>query len=69
VNETYAPVTAAVGELLRACEAAGSVRAGLDPADVLLLMGFLWRTGPGDEGHAQAARLFDLVLAGMRPGT
>jgi AcrR family transcriptional regulator len=67
VNQTYAPVTAAVGQLLAACEAAGVVRRGLDPADVLLLMGFLWRTGPGEEGKAQAARLFDLVIDGFRP--
>jgi hypothetical protein len=36
INETYAPVTAAVAKLLAACERAGDVRAGLDPADVLL---------------------------------
>src|SRR6201987_2802457 len=41
INETYAPVEAAVGRLLDACVADGTVRAGLDPADVLLLMGFL----------------------------
>jgi AcrR family transcriptional regulator len=69
VNETYAPVTAAVGELLAACEAARVVRPGLDPADVLLLMGFLWRVGPGEDGRAQAARLFDLVVDGLRPAT
>ena len=67
INETYAPVTAAVGELLAACEAATVVRPGLDPADVLLLMGFLWRVGPGEDGKAQAARLFDLVIDGFRP--
>lgn len=67
VNETYAPVTAAVGELLAACEAAKVLRPGLDPADVLLLMGFLWRVGPGEDGKAQAARLFDLVVDGFRP--
>jgi len=67
VSETYAPVTAAVGELLAACEAARAVRPGLDPADVLLLMGFLWRVGPGEDGRAQAARLFDLVVDGLRP--
>lgn len=66
VSETYGPVTAAIGELLRACEAAGSVRPGLDPGDVLLLMGFLWRTGPGEEGKAQAARLLDLVIDSFR---
>jgi hypothetical protein len=31
VNDTYAPVTAAVGQLLVAAEQAGQVRAGLDP--------------------------------------
>jgi AcrR family transcriptional regulator len=67
VNQTYAPVTAAVGQLLAACEAAGVIRRGLDPADVLLLMGFLWRTGPGEGGKAQAARLLDLVIDGFRP--
>jgi hypothetical protein len=36
----------AVGELLIAAEKVGQVRSGLDPADILLLMGFLWRVGP-----------------------
>jgi Transcriptional regulator SbtR-like, C-terminal domain len=67
VNQTYAPVTAAVAQLLAACEAAGVIRHGLDPADVLLLMGFLWRTGPGPDGRAQADRLLDLVIDGFRP--
>jgi AcrR family transcriptional regulator len=67
VDQTYAPVTAAVGQLLAACEAAGVIRRGLDPADVLLLMGFLWRVGPGEGGKAQAARLLDLVIDGFRP--
>jgi len=66
VNETYEPVTKAVGVLIAACEVAGVLRPGLDPADVLLLMGFLWRVGPGDDGEAQAARLFDLVIDGLR---
>jgi len=67
VDETYAPVTAAVGTLLTACEAAGEVRPGLDPSDVLLLMGFLWRVGPGPTGEHQAERVLDLVLRGLRP--
>ena len=41
VNDTYGPVTAAVGQLLNAAEQTGQVRPGFDPADVLLLMGFL----------------------------
>jgi hypothetical protein len=39
---------------LAACEAAKVLRPGLDPADVMLLMGFLWRVGPGEDGKAQA---------------
>jgi hypothetical protein len=71
INDTYAPVTAAVAKLLAACETAGAVRPGLDPTDVLLVMGFLWRVGDDPDGRAQAARTFDLVLDGLRatPGS
>src|SRR4030088_3165420 len=54
VNETYAPIIEAIRVLLQACENAGDVRPGLDPADVLLLMGFLWTAGPGEAGEHQA---------------
>jgi AcrR family transcriptional regulator len=67
INETYAPVTAAVAELLDACVAQGSVSPGFDPADVLLLMGFLWRVAPTKEGTEQGRRLTRIVLHGMRP--
>jgi AcrR family transcriptional regulator len=67
VNETYAPVTAAVRELVNACVTDGSMTSGLDPADVLLLMGFLWRVGPGEMGRAQADRVMQLVIDGLRP--
>ena len=67
INDAYAPVTAAVGELLAAGEAAGAMRPGLDPSDVLLLMGFLWRVAGNPQGLAQAARTLDLVLDGLRP--
>jgi AcrR family transcriptional regulator len=67
VNETFAPVTAAVATLLRACENDGSLRPGLDAADVLLLMGFLWRVGPGHEGREQARRVMELAIAGLSP--
>jgi AcrR family transcriptional regulator len=68
VDETYAPVEAAVGRLLDACVAAGTVRPGLAPADVLLLMGFLWRVAPGQGGVAQGRRLTQIVLDGIRAG-
>jgi AcrR family transcriptional regulator len=67
INDTYPPVSAAIAELLAAGEAAGVVRAGLDPADVLLLMGFLWRVSDDEDGRAQAGRTLDVVLAGLRP--
>jgi AcrR family transcriptional regulator len=68
IDETYAPVVAAVTKLLNACVADGSVRPGLDPADILLLMGYLWRVGPGEEGIAQGRRLTQIVLDGIRTG-
>ena len=67
INDTYAPVTAAVGQLLKAAEHAGQVRSGLDPADVLVLMGFLWRVGPGKPGAQQAQRILDIVVRGLQP--
>jgi AcrR family transcriptional regulator len=67
INETYAPVVAAVGQLLRAAQDVGQLRPGLDPDDVLLLMSFLWRVGPGAAGRRQAERILDLVIDGLRP--
>jgi hypothetical protein len=43
----------------------GSVRPGLVPDDVLLLMGFLWRLPPGDEGREQERRVMDIVFNGI----
>jgi AcrR family transcriptional regulator len=67
-GETYGPVIGAVTLLLRACEESGDVRPGLDPDDVLLMLGFLWRIDPGDDGQARAARMLDLVVDGLRAG-
>ncbi|MEU3983356.1 TetR/AcrR family transcriptional regulator [Streptomyces sp. NPDC026672] len=65
-SETYGPVTEAIGELLRAGEADGSIRPGLDPYDVLLMMGCTWRVAPGADGREQARRLLDLALDALR---
>jgi hypothetical protein len=67
INETYARVAAAVGQLLKAAEQAGRVRSGLDPTDVLVLMGFLWRVGPDELGAYQAERILDIVIQGLQP--
>ena len=68
IDETYAPVVAAVTKLLDACVADNSVRRDLDPADVLLLMGYLWRVAPDEDGIRQGRRLTQIVLDGIRTG-
>ena len=67
INDTYLPVVSAVGQLIDACAADGSVRSDLDPADVLLLMGFLWRAADRPEGKKQATRIMELVIEGLQP--
>ncbi|MFI2299707.1 TetR/AcrR family transcriptional regulator [Actinacidiphila glaucinigra] len=68
VHETCGSVVGAVGTLLRACEADGSVRPGLAPQDVLLLMGFLWRVGGDTLGRDpdRDRRVTELVVNGLR---
>jgi AcrR family transcriptional regulator len=66
VGETYGPVIGALTLLLRACEEAGAIRAGHNPDDVLLIMGFLWRINPNDNWQTRANRMLDLVMAGLR---
>lgn len=67
VNQVYAPIVGAVGQLLRACAEDGSLRPGLDPDDVLMLMSFLWRVGTDAAGTAQADRLMEMAITGLRP--
>jgi len=67
-DEVYRPLTGAMRQLLTACEQAGCIRAGLDPDDVLLLAGFLWRVDEGDAAAAKADRLLGLVMDGLRAG-
>ncbi len=67
-GETYGPVIGAISLLLKACEQAGRIRPGVDPDDVLLMMGFLWRIDANENGEARAARLLDLVMKGLVAG-
>lgn len=64
INETYVPITVAVQTLMDACVAAGSMRPGLDPEDVLALLSCLWRVGDGSA--EQLDRRLDLAIQGMR---
>jgi AcrR family transcriptional regulator len=65
-NETYGPMVGSIDQLLRASEEAGAIRRGADAEDILLLLGFLWRTPPGRAGEARARRLLDLVVVGLK---
>ena len=65
--ETYEPVVAALGRLLVAAEAAGKVRAGLNPDEVILALAGLWELDPAGDWQTQAQRLYQLVFAGLRP--
>jgi AcrR family transcriptional regulator len=64
-SETYGPVIGAVSLLLRAGEQDGTIRPGLDPDDVVLIMGCLWRVPPGPDGEKQASRVLDILIDGF----
>lgn len=64
-NETYGPMVDAIDRLLRAGEASGEIRPGVDAEDLLLLMGFLWRIPAGRGAEARANRMLGLVIGGL----
>jgi AcrR family transcriptional regulator len=65
VNSAYAPVVSAVGELIAACVADGSMREGLNPEDVLLMMSFMTRVEPTPAAAARADRMMELAIYGL----
>ncbi|WP_432510156.1 TetR/AcrR family transcriptional regulator [Kineococcus sp. SYSU DK001] len=67
-GESYEPVVQALGLLMSAAERAGAVRSGVAPADLLLLLGFLWRLDPDDDWEQRAGELLTVVLDGLSPG-
>jgi AcrR family transcriptional regulator len=66
VSASWVPATAAVAKLVNACVAEGSIAAGHDPADVIMLMSFLWRVANNDDGAAQGRRLIAAVFSGLQ---
>ncbi|MFI9317605.1 TetR/AcrR family transcriptional regulator [Streptomyces althioticus] len=58
----------ATDRLLRACEKAGSIRPGVTADDLILALGGLWQLDPESDWQPRAARLFDLVMDGLRVG-
>jgi AcrR family transcriptional regulator len=63
-DEYYEPFVQAIALLLDAGTAAGVLKPGLDPEDVLLQLSVLWRIRTG--GEERAARLLDLIVDGLR---
>jgi hypothetical protein len=67
-TEIYGLVLGALSLLLHANEQAGTIRAGLDSTDVLVLMSFLWRIDPIGDWRSRSDRLLDLFIDGLRAG-
>ncbi|GAA1163021.1 purine salvage operon transcriptional regulator XdhR [Streptomyces hebeiensis] len=63
-----APVIAAAELLLRANEAAGTIRPGVTGDDLSLAIAGLWQIDPREDWQPRAARLLDLVMDGLRAG-
>jgi AcrR family transcriptional regulator len=71
-DEYYEPFVRAIAVLLDQGAAAGELKKGLDPEDVLLQLSVLWRIDPEHGGEARAARILDLIIDGLQarpPGT
>ncbi|HEY4459224.1 MAG TPA: TetR/AcrR family transcriptional regulator [Pseudonocardiaceae bacterium] len=66
IDDSWGPATAAVAKLVDACVAEGTIAAGHDPADIIMLMSFLWRVANNDDGAAQGRRLIAAVFSGLR---
>ncbi|MFD9700730.1 TetR/AcrR family transcriptional regulator [Lentzea sp. NPDC059081] len=66
VDESWGPAAEAVGRLVDACVAEGTMAEGHDPADVIMLMSFLWRVPNDDGGVAQGRRLISVVFSGLQ---
>ena len=64
-QELYAPLLAAVCQMIEACEDSGDIRAGTDPEDVLVLLGLLWRIPPTAAGEKRVRRLLALAFRGL----
>ncbi|WP_320776133.1 TetR/AcrR family transcriptional regulator [Streptomyces sp. CRN 30] len=62
------PVLDASDRLLRANEAAGTIRPGVTADDFFLAIAGLWLIEPRDDWQTRATRLLDLVMDGLRAG-
>lgn len=66
--ETKARLGGAVQALLDAGAADGTLRADIDPGDVMRLLGAVWQLPAGPDWEADVSRMLDLVVDGLRFG-
>ena len=66
IDASWGPTSAAVRKLADACVAEGTIAPGHDPADIIMLMSFLWRVANNEQGAAQGRRLIAAVFAGLQ---
>jgi AcrR family transcriptional regulator len=66
IDASWGPTSAAVKKLADACVAEGTIAPGHDPADIIMLMSFLWRVANTGEGAAQGRRLIATVFSGLQ---
>lgn len=66
--DSYGRLAGAIEALVSAAVAAGAVRADARGEDVLRALGAIWMIRSGDDRQAQADRVLDLVIDGLRFG-
>jgi hypothetical protein len=69
VPNTRARLAEAIGRLLDAGQRARVIRADVDSEDVLRAMSAAWGLPEGEDWVANAKRLLDLLIDGLRFGT
>ena len=67
--ETRERIREALRLLLEAGAASGSLRADVDPKDVMRVINGIWYLPDGPEWRADVGRMLDLVIDGLRYGT
>ena len=67
--ETRERIRQALGLLLDAGAASGTLRADVDPKDVMRVINGIWYLPNGPEWRADVGRMLDLVIDGLRYGT
>jgi AcrR family transcriptional regulator len=67
-SQTRGQITGAIGGLLEAGVEAGSLRADVEPEDVLRAMGCIWNLGDGEGWRTQAETLIRIIVDGLRHG-